>query len=373
MLSNIQKCALLLLMVTALCTQPSFANDSLATVSSDEIQYAKSKDIVMRKELLLISTDQITVEYDFFNPTDKDINSDVAFPLPPTQEHSAVWDQDYIARTVVEENPGANHPEQEDAYYSNRSLFSFVEKTPFLNFKRVAIEERPYTYELGFNTRVIAVMPDGKDITSLLKKHDIPLSALLLSGWMEAGWIFNKPELKSKLANLKLLSQDERPLWNTQTIYFWKDKFPAKQVHKVKHTYRPATGQNWAYTRTKTKLKSFEDIEFGIDSRAWADYCVDAEFKKKLSEHFKDSKKDVPEALAVYEVGYILSTGANWNGPIQDFRLEVTQPKDTLVSYCAPGGAKIEKTRDGKYVTQIKDFTPKSELRIIFVAMKPAA
>jgi len=61
-----------------------------------------------------------------------------------------------------------------------------------------------------------------------------------------------------------------------------------------------------------------------------------------------------------------LTTGANWKGPIRDFHLEVTPPPDTLVAFCWADGP-IQKKLDGTYISEIKNFTPKHDLKILFV------
>lgn len=63
-----------------------FANDSTAVLGTSGIVLQQSDDIVMEQEELLISQDIIRVKYVFYNSSDQDITTRVAFPLPSFQE-----------------------------------------------------------------------------------------------------------------------------------------------------------------------------------------------------------------------------------------------------------------------------------------------
>lgn len=71
-----------LLLATAL---PVEANDSAASTALGGIQLTREPRISMAKEKLTISTDKITVEYEFLNESDHDITTEVAFPIPAYQ------------------------------------------------------------------------------------------------------------------------------------------------------------------------------------------------------------------------------------------------------------------------------------------------
>ena len=60
----------------------AIANDSTGFVATGGIQYLKSKDIQMYSEDLFISKQQIKVDYQFKNLTNKDITETILFPLP---------------------------------------------------------------------------------------------------------------------------------------------------------------------------------------------------------------------------------------------------------------------------------------------------
>jgi len=58
-------------------------NDSAASRAIGGIQLRREANISMEKERLTISEAKVTVEYEFLNQTDKNITTEVAFPIPP--------------------------------------------------------------------------------------------------------------------------------------------------------------------------------------------------------------------------------------------------------------------------------------------------
>ena len=68
-------------------------------------------------------------------------------------------------------------------------------------------------------------------------------------------------------------------------------------------------------------------------------------------------------------VDYILTTGANWSGPIKQFRLVVDKgdPK-ILVSFC---GRNVKQVGPTQFEMTISDFTPRKDLAILFLLRHP--
>ena len=62
------------------------ANDSTGYVSTGGVQYLKNNKIQMYSEDLFISKNQIKVDYQFKNLTNKDISETVLFPLSADRE-----------------------------------------------------------------------------------------------------------------------------------------------------------------------------------------------------------------------------------------------------------------------------------------------
>lgn len=356
---------------TLIITQKtSLANDTVATVSSEEIIFTSTPEISLEEEILEICEDKIKVNYLFKNHTDKEITKTIAFPLPPTPVKSSIypsWDESFIAQEFLDNNPAAFKENSEALKnFYNMPLKRNVDRAPFLNFKRSVNDS-----EYGYQYRIIAKTKDGRDITYLLKQNNIPISAAYLIGYETAGALEKDPPLKAKLKKLKLLDENEKPVWQTQTVYYWEQTFPANQTIRVSHEYTPHTGSLWLDAKNTTnqtdkkieKIEKLEDIKFYSrdDSQKWEDYTVSDDLKKRLFNYLQKY-----ETIPAREVDYILTTANSWRGPIKKFRLEIhTKSNFTIPAFIWP--AKVFQVKEGVYVSELQNFTPKSELKILFL------
>jgi hypothetical protein len=66
----------------------ALGNDGAASTGVGGIQLRREANISMKQERLTISESKVTVEYEFLNDTDKDITTEVAFPIPPYDNKS---------------------------------------------------------------------------------------------------------------------------------------------------------------------------------------------------------------------------------------------------------------------------------------------
>src|SRR5215813_10814810 len=74
-------CALLL-GTLALAPAQGIANDTTAELATGGLIFTRSQDIEMRSEDLFISMKEIRVQYKFFNHSNRDVVTQVAFPMP---------------------------------------------------------------------------------------------------------------------------------------------------------------------------------------------------------------------------------------------------------------------------------------------------
>lgn len=64
-------------------------------------------------------------------------------------------------------------------------------------------------------------------------------------------------------------------------------------------------------------------------------------------------------------IDYVLVTGANWSGPIRDFRLVVDKGSaDHLVSFCGEGVTRISPTQ---FEIRRSNYTPTRDLSVLIV------
>jgi hypothetical protein len=320
------------------------ANDTTASVASGEISFNRSNEISMEKEVLSINADRIKVVYSFLNTTAKPIKTTIAFPLPVWPYNSEpTWDTEFISNLISKGSVSTTYEE-------------YIKHIPFLNFK-VLVNGKEITYKMMNK----AILPNGKDITPILRKHNIPLSRIILVGWEEAGLLESNPELNQKLKKLKLLDIAGKPLWSLQTIFYWEQIFPPKNITNISHSYTPASGNAWITKQEQHKLgqrsnSSSSKYEIRDRNKTYdlKDFCMrDEDLDRKVGSTFKRA----------FIVDYILSTGSNWKGPIKDFTLILEKNLGEPYT-CFDESLKGNGTQ---YTVNIKDFTPREELKALFI------
>ncbi len=136
-----------------------------------------------------------------------------------------------------------------------------------------------------------------------------------------------------------------------KVTHHWMQVFPAGETLAVSHEYTPATGgeaQMW----------------FREDDRASKirEYCIEPDFAGWLDRKVADGSGVI---LSPGYVDYILTTGANWKGPIGKFRLTIQKqnPEDKL-SFC---GTDVKKVDPRTFVMERTGFTPEQDLHLMFV------
>jgi hypothetical protein len=91
-------------------------------------------------------------------------------------------------------------------------------------------------------------------------------------------------------------------------------------------------------------------------------FCMDQGFINAALAMLKQSSQDV---LSGTDLKYVLTTGANWLGPIGSFKLTIEKPSaKALVSLCAKN---IAKTGPTTFTLTEKDFSPEADLNVLFV------
>ncbi|MGI4851953.1 MAG: DUF4424 family protein [Janthinobacterium lividum] len=357
------------------------ANDTTATVAAGAIEYTKSPHISMDSEVLKISPEQIDIDYEFTNHSSQEITSQVVFPLPKSPVTLGdtflifpSWDDLFIAYNFIDQITEAAKLPPEEFFNHYRSLNGQVKYNAFSNFK-LTVDGVEHSY----NFQPHAIHADGRDITSLLLANDIPLSAAFVEGFMGEGHlIYRDPELKTKLRKLGLLNDKDRIQWQLQINYVWRQTFPSQKTIHVTHSYRPHPGQHWFTGKIGGSIK---DIKLSHrdeirpnqpEVKEIKNYCptkadivaIEAMF---APENIPKSEHKMDEVYyRAREVRYILTTGTNWKGPIKKFRLEIVPPSpSTIVLTCFP--KPLQKNDQGIYIVELENFTPESDLKILFV------
>jgi hypothetical protein len=103
-------------------------------------------------------------------------------------------------------------------------------------------------------------------------------------------------------------------------------------------------------------------------SRYKTTFCVNDDFLK-LVDALESSDKAKKAGIVERRISYVLTTGANWAGPIKDFHLVVDKGQaDRIVSFCGQdmqkGIQKISATQVDLHAT---DFTPSQDLNVLIL------
>nr|WP_174559649.1 DUF4424 family protein [Acinetobacter bouvetii] len=304
--------------ISALISTAVCANDSTGYVATGGVQYLKNTEIQMLSEDLFISKKIITVDYQFKNLSHKDVTETVLFPLPKIENffESDFADTERLLKSFkVQVNGKSIQPEMH--------VRTFIQKDQ----QSSPVDTTAMFKQCGFTE---------KDMFNPWSRQDYEYETF------EAKLRHCKnPELQ------KLLPKDPNEVisWSSQVIYSWKQNFKANSITYVKHQYTPLVGGSVA-------LYPEEDVKT---------YCMDQNFKAGL-------RKAKSQQAPYQALGYILTTGANWAKPIQNFKLTIERDAGELVSFCWAG--EVKKISATRFQMIEKNFVPKQDLDIIFVSRR---
>lgn len=127
--------------------------------------------------------------------------------------------------------------------------------------------------------------------------------------------------------------------------HHWMQTFPAKKIVSVVHEYTPGVGGS---------------VEYGMQDEASGKFCIDQDLQNWMKHLEKTNYK-----VSTDVIEYILTTGANWKGPIGKFKLTVkkSDPNEKL-SFCGTGVKKVDAKT---FVMEKTNFTPTKDLHIIYL------
>lgn len=323
----------------ALPLAPASANDTEANTALGGLIFERNDQISMDSEDLFLSLDEVRVRYTYTNHASVPITLLVAFPLPdvPLPDRDPEW---------VE----VAYPDWDD----------------------IGMETR-VDGELAGLLRIDIAKVAGVDVDARLKALGWPALH-----WKDAGFPARLAALsadeKSALVAEGLLTTegmadgDVRPAWSVSTSFVRTQTFPPGVPITVEHRYRPMQGGTVASAldRDGRGQPLHPDTEYA------ARYCVDEAFLRGYDRKRYRADGSVNDAVFPLEnwIGYTLSPGANWRGPIGRFRLTVDKGyPDRLVSLCMDGLKKVSPTRFEVIKT---DYEPTRDLDVLFVALIPA-
>lgn len=331
MKANVVTALITPLVFAAMAPIPVSANDSAAVLGAGGLELTTSKDIVMASEDLCLSPSQIRVRYAFRNESDRDITTTVAFPLP---------------KVDLTRNDNAFLPEEG--------------RENFVDF-HVTVDGQPVHPRLEQK----AITDKGADVTTAITKVGLPVNTTL-SGWQEKARAL-PDEVWQQLIKQGLIEAggpDNRSpdsvTWKLQATFHWEQTFPAGKTITVDHRYKPVSGAALIYGEN--------DIN-GYKGYYGTDYCLDDQGKAgvrgllRQAQANADPQKNPNHAISTSEVSYVLTTGANWKGPIEDFHLTIDKEKPHAILSLCMGG--LQKTGPTTFEVKRTNFTPKEDIRFV--------
>jgi hypothetical protein len=315
---------------------PARGNDSTAELSTGGLIFVQNDDVEMWSEDLFISTAEIRVRYRFFNKSAKDVTVLVAFPMPE------------VARDVA---GGVAIPSDDPV-----NLLDFTTR----------VNRRPVKADV--EQRVFA---NGVEHTATLRNLRIPLAphlqaaAKALDALPREKW---DEFVRLGLAEVEEYSTSANgtrekhlvPRWTLRTTFFWQQTFPAQKQTVIEHRYKPSVGGT-----VQTSLAVPDTAGEPWIKEYMAKYCIEGGILNRLDRARRIARSDGGPPYSEERIDYILKTGANWSGPIRDFRLVVDKGSvRNLVTFCGDGVRRIGLTR---FEIRKKDFTPKGNFSVLIL------
>ena len=307
-----------------LLAQPCLANDSVIAIDAGGIDFERTDAIRIVSEDLFISVDHVRVRYIFENVTPEDVTLTVGFPLP------SVFANDLADRAPETATDGA--------YMTFQTTVDGVE---------VQASETAEVFDLT-----------DRNITDVFRAEGFPLkpqSPLYTRDFYESASTETET-VKDRMRALGLLGDFESMKWKFRLTYTWVHRFKAGQRTAVVHSYIPLAGAFQFFTSAGATSS-----EEGLASWFREEFCPDASVWSAL----RSGAVGHPAAV-VRHVGYNLTTGANWAGPIGSFRLTVDVGRaGNLVATCWP--PKLEQHSETEFTFEAWDFMPRNNPRIAII------
>ncbi len=302
------------------------ANDSMAEIGVGGLTLVRSDAVVMQSEDLFLSEGEVTVDYVFLNTSARDVEALVAFPLPDVVYEPEIRIPDFVAELGFE----------------------------------TSVDGRPLKLDI-----VQSALLGGKDVSRRVEAAGFPV----LADWQrfEAAVEKKTPAERAALEAEGLLKNAGDAVapywvagWLTKTTITRTQVFPAGRPVRVSHSYKPLAGGSVG-SILKPDIRNQPDMRKEVAAYR-AKFCVDDAFVKGF-DAARGKQKDALQSDIW--IGYVLTSGANWKGPIGRFRMVVDKgDSKNLVSFCGTGVKKIAPTR---FEVVYQNFTPKADVNVLIV------
>jgi hypothetical protein len=320
----------------ALCLDtsvPALANDSMAGTPLGGLTLLRSDAISMDSEDIYIARDRVRVRYRFTNRSNKAVDALVAFPLPDI--------------------PADANPEVDRYWQSPAADLKFTTRVDGRSMPLQIVEQA----FLG-----------KRDIGAELTMLHVPLNRFS-DDFAPAMARLSAPD-RVRLAAEHMIRNDGGAgeplwigLWSLRTSVTRHQLFPAHRTISVEHDYVPMAGGSVGGLLEHRFRSQADTSDHFIAARR--KYCLDDDWIRSFDRLLARRPTDASLPYSEIWLGYVLHTGANWKGPIGNFRLVVDKGKpDSLVSFCAHGVKRISATQ---FEIRRINFRPTTDLDILII------
>ncbi|MGD9950844.1 MAG: DUF4424 family protein [Desulfobulbus sp.] len=327
------------------------ANDGFGGLTTTSLQFGHTDQVRMVSEDLFLSAKKVEVRYLFHNDSPETVEGEVIFPLPPISLNDL-----YNSGFALDEKElRAQNPVNFTAKINGMSI-------PVRTDRRAVIEP-PYEQRKQAKDGYDA---PGKDVTGPLRQFGIPLS-------------LDIEKINTLLADLDAPTQQRLkqlglvelypgsppiPLWSVVLRYHWPQRFQAGKDTLIEHSYDPAPpGGIFIWPAKEKDLDSYQQ-------ELIRDYCIDPPTRKGIVTrlHPPGRGEMAGTGMAIF-LNYVLTTANTWHGPIGKFHLIIDKGNtNSILSLCVDN---IRKTGPTRFEVVQENFSPKTDLRLLFVSPLP--
>ena len=305
----------------------------MAELKAGGLAFLRTSEVTMAEEVLYLSPSAVKVDYVFENTADRDIETVVAFPMPEIGGS-------------MEENVAIDAPEA-DNFLGFSVMQDGTPITPQLQ-QRALVAGLDMTAEL--TAQAVPLLPTAEKTRAAIAA----LPEAVKEDWRARGLIYD-----SEWTEGEETKRESFPAWTLHSAYWWKTTFPARAKVTVSHRYRPSVGGTVAMTF----------IENGKPAYNYAAYkerfCIDDAFMRQAAKLEAARAKGGKRIYVDNWMSYVLTTGANWHGPIGRFRLIVDKgDPDNYVSFC---GENVRKTGPTTFEMTATDFWPQRDIDLLIL------
>lgn len=318
---------------------PSTANDSMSELAAGGLVLINNDAIVMQKEDLYLSENEIKIRYEMRNESQKIIKARVAFPLPEIP---------HITPSGFTTSKGGYNIAIQPPTDPNILDFSVVVNGNVINpdvEMKALLKGKDIASDLALIGGQSLVLRSGEFMLD-----ETPISDQLRAQLMAIGAFEKVDELIYKLP------------WRTYVTYHWVQDFPPG-ISVIEHRYKPVIGRH-LLTLSKNNKINISGFDHGASR-----YCITPKMIQELKKLSAAKGKNDP--LFANTLGYILKTGAHWKGrAIEEFNITIQASDRTqITSLCTK--IPLVKKRQNEFFATMKNYKPNKNLNIIFVRKDP--